>query len=62
MSVRKRDVVAAVKGAVDGGVEVARIEVDKNGRIVIFTGKPSESATDVNALDAWMVAKNARPT
>jgi hypothetical protein len=61
MSVRQCDVVAAVKGAVAAGVEVARVEVDKAGRIVIVAGKPSEqSASDVNALDAWM-AKNARP-
>jgi hypothetical protein len=58
MSVRQRDVAAAVKGAVAAGVEVARIEVDKEGRIVIIAGKPTESAS-VNALDAWM-AKNAR--
>ena len=45
-------------GAVAAGVEVARIEVDKEGRIVIIAGKPTESA-NVNALDAWM-AKNAR--
>jgi hypothetical protein len=60
MSVRQRDVAAAVKGAVAAGVEVARVEVDKAGRIVIVAGKPSEqSVSDVNALDAWM-AKNAR--
>jgi len=58
MSVRQRDVAAAVKGAVAAGMEVARIEVDKEGRIVIIAGKPTESA-NVNALDAWM-AKNAR--
>ena len=58
MSVRQRDVAAAVKGAVAAGVEVARIEVDKEGRIIIIAGKPTESAK-VNALDAWM-AKNAR--
>ena len=58
MSVRQRDVAAAVKGAVAAGVEVARIEADKEGRIVIIAGKPTEGA-NVNALDAWM-AKNAR--
>jgi hypothetical protein len=60
MSVRQRDVTAAVKGAVAAGVEVARVEVDRQGRIVIVAGKPNEqSVTEVNALDAWM-AKNAR--
>jgi hypothetical protein len=59
MSVRQRDVAAAVKGAVAAGVNVSRVEVDKAGRIVIIAGKPSETANEVNALDVWM-AKNAR--
>jgi hypothetical protein len=62
MSVRQRDVAAAVKGAVAAGVEVARIEVDKEGRIVIVAGKPNEASTGpADALDSWM-AKNARAT
>jgi hypothetical protein len=60
MSVRQRDVCAVVKGAVAAGVEVARVEVDKDGRIIIIAGKPSEeSTTAANALDEWL-AKNAR--
>jgi hypothetical protein len=59
MSIRQRDVCAAVKGAVAAGVEVARVEVDKEGRIIIIAGKSSEESTTANALDAWM-AKNAR--
>lgn len=60
MSVRQRDVAAAVKGAVAAGVEVARVEVGKDGRIVIIAGKSSEqSVTEAKLLDAWM-AKNAR--
>jgi hypothetical protein len=62
MSVRQRDICAAVKGAVAAGLEVARVEVDKEGRITIITGKPSEeSTTAAGALDSWM-AKNARST
>ena len=58
---KQRDVKAAIKAAVDAGVSVARIEVDREGRIIIIAGKPSEqSLAEVNApLDAWM-AKNAR--
>jgi hypothetical protein len=60
MTVRQRDVAAAVKGAVAAGVEVARVEIDREGRIVIIAGKPTEGAgSEVKALDAWM-AKNAR--
>jgi hypothetical protein len=33
---RKRDVTAAIKAAVDAGVPVARVEVNKDGNIVII--------------------------
>ena len=57
---KQRDVKAAIKAAVDAGVSVARIEVDREGRIIIIAGKPSEpSVTEIDALDAWM-EKNAR--
>jgi hypothetical protein len=57
---KQRDVKAAIKAAVAAGVSVARIEVDREGRIIIIAGKASEqSVTEVNALDTWM-AKNAR--
>ncbi len=57
INVRRR-VVAAVEGARTAGLDVARIEVDKDGRIVIIAGKSTKGA-EVSALDEWM-AKNAR--
>jgi hypothetical protein len=38
---RQRDVTAALKAAKDAGVEVARVEIDKTGRIVVIMGKPN---------------------
>jgi hypothetical protein len=52
----KRRVAAAVEAARDAGIEVSRVEVDRDGRIVIIAGKQS---VEVNALDTWM-ANNAR--
>jgi hypothetical protein len=40
---RQRDVTAAIKAARAAGVEVARVEVDKDGKIVVITGKPDEA-------------------
>jgi hypothetical protein len=40
---KQRDVTAAVKAVTAAGVDVARVEVDKTGRIVIIAGKPGES-------------------
>jgi len=38
---KQRDVKAALKAARDAGVEVARVEVDKDGKIVVIAGKPN---------------------
>jgi hypothetical protein len=40
---KQRDVTAAVKAVTAAGIDVARVEVDKTGRIVIIAGKPGES-------------------
>jgi hypothetical protein len=37
---KQNDVTRAVKAVVAAGVEVARVEVDKDGRIVVVAGKP----------------------
>ena len=58
MTVRQRDIFAAVKGAKAAGLEVARVEVDKDGRITIIAGKPGDGAEEANPLDVWMT-KNA---
>ena len=44
---RQRDVTAALKAARDAGVEVARVEIDKEGKIVLIPGKPN-STPDIN--------------
>lgn len=57
---KKRDIAAAYKAVIDAGGEVARIEIDRDGRIVIVIGKPTElGGPQLTELDAWM-AKHAR--
>jgi hypothetical protein len=41
-------VTRAVKAVVAAGIEVARVEVDRAGKIVVVTGKPSENPTSAN--------------
>ena len=41
---RQRDLTAAVKAVVAAGCEVARVEVDKDGKIVVVTGKTGQGA------------------
>ena len=37
---KQGDVTRMVKGVVAAGVDVMRVEVDTDGRIVVFAGKP----------------------
>ena len=61
LAFKQSDVVRAVKGARVAGLEVARIEVGQDGRIVIFTpqGAPLGSEPDA-ALAAWKAKRDAR--
>lgn len=49
---KQRDVTAAVKAARAGGMEVARVEIGKDGRIVIVAGKPVEG-TKLQPTNEW---------
>ena len=48
---KKRDVKAALKAAREAGIEVARVEIGKDGKIVIVAGKPGESNSSDNPWD-----------
>lgn len=56
---RKSDVSRAVKGVLAAGIDVERVEVGQDGRIVILS-KNAESAI-ANELDRW-IAENANQT
>ena len=55
---RQRDVTAAVKGAVKAGVEVRRVEIDKDGKIVVVTTK--QTTEPANDLDRELTEFEAR--
>jgi hypothetical protein len=50
---RQQDLTRALRGAIAAGVQIARVEIDPSGKIVIEldTGERVESS---NALDKWM--------
>jgi hypothetical protein len=48
---KQSDMVRAIKAAVAAGVEIARVEVDKEGKIVIIAGKPGEQIGEGNEWD-----------
>lgn len=56
MANKRRSIKSVVKGALDAaranGIEVARIEVSEEGKVVIVTGKNEPEET--KDLDQWM--------
>lgn len=52
---KRPDLKSALKAVVQAGVAVHRIETDRDGKIIIFAGKP-EQAPDTGARDASAVA------
>jgi hypothetical protein len=58
---KQRDVTAAVRAVVAASVEVVRVEVASDGRIVVVTGKAAEQSTHPgNDLDRELAEFEAR--
>jgi hypothetical protein len=55
---RQCDVTRAVKAVAAAGVAVDKVEVDKDGKIIVVVGKPGK-AEALSPLDQWM-ADHAR--
>jgi hypothetical protein len=49
---RQRDLMAAVKAMRMAGFEIARVEVDKSGKIVVVPGKPEPPIVDAE-INEW---------
>jgi hypothetical protein len=52
---KQHDVTRMVKAVVAAGVNVTRVEMDKDGKIVVIAGKPQVSQGDAasKAYDEW---------
>ena len=46
---RQRDVTKAVKAVAAAGVEIARVEIDRNGKIIVIAGKPADMTEDAQS-------------
>jgi hypothetical protein len=55
---RKTDVTRAAKAVLAAGLDVGRVQIDKDGKIVVITGKPDETAT--TPLDEWRLSRGSR--
>lgn len=47
----QRDISKAVRGALAGGVDIARVEIGPDGRISLVTGKPVETGPSATEDD-----------
>jgi hypothetical protein len=45
----KRDVIRAVRAVQAAGMTIARVEVDKDGKIIVVAGEPAKEPTDKGA-------------
>jgi hypothetical protein len=50
---RQRDLTQALVGAKRAGLNVLRFEIDKQGKIIIHTGAPSDAPCDNSEADEW---------
>jgi hypothetical protein len=59
---RQRDVCAAIRAVLQAGCEVVRIEVDRDGKIIVVTSNKGQPGADVrctsNEWDALLHDKN----
>ena len=50
---RQRDVTKAVKAVAAAGVPVAKVEVDRDGKIVVVVGEPSQNPLSSPGGNEW---------
>ena len=50
LTFRQQDVTRAIKAVIAAGIKVARVEIGKDGRIVVVSGQPTETAGADKAL------------
>jgi hypothetical protein len=50
---RQQDVTRAVKAVTAAGVHIARVEIDKTGKIVIITGDPTDRLGEMTEANEW---------
>lgn len=50
---RQRDLMAAIKSARDAGLSLARVEVGRDGRIILIPGDPPSGEHVTDPADDW---------
>jgi hypothetical protein len=50
---RQSDVTKALRATVKAGIAVERVEIDKNGKIVVVTAKPQDADGEKSEQNEW---------
>lgn len=50
---KRTDVTRATRAVLNAGLDVARVEINKDGLIVVVPAKPGEPTNEQNAEDEW---------
>jgi hypothetical protein len=50
---KERDVKRAGRAVLAMGLDIGRVEIDKNGTIVVIPGKPKEAADESTERNEW---------
>ncbi|MDP2330403.1 MAG: hypothetical protein Q8M19_06880 [Reyranella sp.] len=50
---KQQDVTRALRATVAAGIAVQRIEIDREGKIIVVTGKPQEVADEGRGENEW---------
>jgi hypothetical protein len=51
LAFRQKDVTRVVRAVSAAGQSIQRVEIDREGKIVVFVGKPEEQDTEGNEWD-----------
>ena len=54
---RQTDLTRALKGARAAGVEIAQVEIDKDGRIIVVAAKSNEQSSNGGERNEWDAVK-----
>lgn len=57
--VRQADLVRAIRASREGGLEIARTEIDPDGRIILFHAAAVAEAAPASPFDACNAGRNA---
>jgi hypothetical protein len=50
---RQQDVTRAVKAVAAAGISIARVEIDKAGKIAVITGEPPDRTGEPKEANEW---------